>query len=36
MHVCRFVWGCINMWLLGEGRRDWEVDLRYGVKEESI
>ena len=27
-----FVWGCVNLWLKREGRRDWEVGIIYGVR----
>ena len=32
MFQCRFGWGCLVLCLRVEGRRDWEVGLRYGVK----
>ena len=36
MRVFRFVLGCIKMCLRGEGRRDWEVDLRYEGKKKHM
>ena len=28
--VCRYFWGCINLWIKRGGRRDLVVGLRYG------